>query len=79
MRPKALLCHRSLGKSTSASSGKYSVGGARARSAAKEADVKLDSLPRGPRMDRDPDEAGPGLGGAFRDYGGNRGTDCNIE
>lgn len=35
--------------------------------------MKLEHLPRGPRMDRDPEEAGSGLGGAFRDYGGDRG------
>lgn len=36
--------------------------------------MKLESLPRGPRLDRPAEEAGPGLGGAFRDYGGDRGA-----
>ena len=66
---------RSLGaRGAAASSGKFTVGAARARASAKEAEVKLESLPRGPRMDRDPEEAGSGLGGAFRDYGGDRGN-----
>ena len=56
-----------------ASSGKFSISSVRARTAAKEAEIKLESLPRGPRMDRPSEEAGPGLGGAFRDYGGDRG------
>lgn len=54
------------------SGGKYQVGAARNRAAQKEQDDIISRLPRGPRADREPDE-GPGLGGGFQGYGGDRG------
>lgn len=72
-----LLLRRSIGSGArggggGAASGKYQVGAARNRAAQKEQDDILARLPRGPRADRDPDE-GPGLGGGFQGYGGDRG------
>ena len=50
------------------------MGAARARSNVREQEDVLKSLPKGPRAREDGEEAGAaGLGGAFRDYGGQRG------
>ena len=50
------------------------MGAARARSSVKEQEDVLKSLPRGPRArDEGEEVASASLGGAFRDYGGQRG------
>lgn len=70
---------RSMGKArgggggSASAGGKYQVGAARNRAAQKEQDDVLSRLPRGPRMDRDPEES-PGIGGGFQGYGGERGA-----
>ena len=50
------------------------MGAARARSNVREQEDVLKTLPKGPRAREDGEEAAAaGLGGAFRDYGGQRG------
>ncbi len=68
----AVIC--SLGATGAATSaGKFSVAGARQRLQQREQDDILSKLPRGPRLDREPREEGVGLGGGFKEYGGDRG------
>ena len=55
------------------------MGAARARSNVREQEDVLKTLPKGPRAREDGEEADTGrLGGAFRDYGGQRGGGAPI-